>query len=103
MNREEILQKSRDAKQDEGFVQAENQGRRMGIVAFVCVFIFILFFSFINGQNTYAPLTMFWAFVAAEAYPKFRFTRNKAYLLTTICASVLTLCYFVCYVVDVVK
>lgn len=103
MNREEILQKSRDAKQDEGFVQAENQGRRMGIVAFVCVFIFIFIFSFINGQNTYAPLSMFWAFVAAEAYPKFRFTSNRAYLLTTICASLLTLCYFVCYVVDVVK
>lgn len=103
MNREEILQKSRDAKQDEGFVQAENQGRRMGITALSVVFLFIILFNFFNDQDTYAPFSMLWAFIAAEAYPKFRFTRNRAYLVTTICASIATLCYLSCYVINVVK
>ena len=49
MNREEILAKSRAEKTDEGMQQAENRGRRIGISAFCCVYVFIVIFNFVQG------------------------------------------------------
>lgn len=49
MNREEILAKSRAEKTDEGMQQAENRGRRIGVSAFCCVYVFIVIFNFVQG------------------------------------------------------
>ena len=78
MNREEILAKSRAEKMDEGMQQAENRGRRIGVSAFCCVYVFIVIFNFVQGYPSYGFHAMFWAFVAAEAYPKYRFTVGGA-------------------------
>ena len=72
MNREEILAKSRAEKMDEGMQQAENRGRRIGVSAFCCVYVFIVIFNFVQGYPSYGFHAMFWAFVAAEAYPNYR-------------------------------
>ena len=84
MNREEILAKSRAEKMDEGMQQAENRGRRIGVSAFCCVYVFIVIFNFVQGYPSYGFHAMFWAFVAAEAYPKYRFTGNKGFLVSTV-------------------
>lgn len=88
MNREEILLKSRQEKNDEGMTAAETEGRKIGMTTFCIVFIIITIFNFFNGQSNYAPMAMFWAFVAAEAYPKYRFTKNKAFLISTIAGGI---------------
>ncbi len=46
MNKEEILEKSRKEKSDEGLIAAENQGRKIGIGEFCGVFVFIILFNF---------------------------------------------------------
>lgn len=81
MNKEEILAKSRQEKNDEGFIASRSQGQKIGIGAFCIVFAFIVIFNFMNGQPSYAPMAMFWAFLAAEAYPQYKFTKNKGYLM----------------------
>ena len=88
MNKEEILMKSRKEKKDEGMIQAENHGREIGISAFCLVFIFVYLFNFFTNQPNHGPFAMFWAFMAAEAYPKYRFSKSKAYLVTTIAGSI---------------
>ncbi len=88
MKKEEILAKSRKEKNDEGFIAARNHGQKIGIGAFCLVFAFIVIFDFFNGQSSYAPLAMFWAFLAAEAYPQYKFTQNKAYLITVIAGTI---------------
>lgn len=103
MNKEQILARSRAEKTDEGMQQAENRGRRIGISTFCIVFIFIVLFNLFNGQHSYAPYAMFWAFVAAEAYPKYRFTKNKAYLISTIAGFIASIASLASFVLSVLR
>lgn len=103
MNREEILAKSREEKHDEGFLEAENQGRKIGMIAFCIIFIFIIIFNLINGIKSYGPMTMFWAFLAAESYPKYRFTKNKLYLCHTIVSAIASLGFLLCYILTALE
>lgn len=84
INKDEILAKSRKEQHDEGFVDAENRGQKIGISAFCLVFGFIVLFNFFNGESSYAPMAMFFAFIAAKSYPGYSFTNNKWYLVTVV-------------------
>ena len=88
MDKEEILQKSRQERNDEGLVAARGQGQKVGVGAFCVVFAVIVAFNFANGLSSYAPMAMFWAFLAAEAYPQYRFTKNKGYLVATVAGAI---------------
>lgn len=99
MNKDEILKKSRAEKNDEGMRQAENQGRRVGQIAFCCVFVFVIIFNLFNNQNNYAPMSMFWAFIAAEAYPKYQFTKRKAFLISTIAGAVASIASLLSFII----
>lgn len=103
MNKEDILARSRKEMADEGLRDAENKGRRLGITAFCGVFIFVVMFNLYQGQSSYAPFAMFWAFLAAESYPKYRFSRNKTYLVTTFAGAIASACYLVSYVPEVIR
>lgn len=70
-------------------------------LAFCTLFIVIVIFNLITGQINYAPMTLFWGFVAAEAYPKYRFTKNIGYLITVILGTVASLCCLAAYIVSV--
>lgn len=99
MDKDEILKKSREQKEDEGVIFAENKGRRFGIAGFASVFVIIVFFNLFTGQNNSVPFTMFWAYAAAEAYGKYSVTKKKAYFVTTISATVATLCFLACHII----
>lgn len=101
MDREEILAKSRKENRDEGLKNAENRGRKIGFTAFSCVFFFIVFFNLFCGKDNYVPIAMFWAFVSAEAYPKYKFTKDKSFLITTICGAMASFGALLCYVASV--
>lgn len=103
MNKEDILAKSRKEKNDEGMMSTENKGRRIGISAFCCVFIFIVIFNVFNGRNSYAPMAMFWAFLSAEAYPKYQFSKNKWYLVTVIAGAIAAIASLISYVLFIVR
>jgi hypothetical protein len=100
MEKDEILKKSREQKEDEGVIFAENKGRRFGVIGFSSVFIIILFFNFFTGQNNFVPFAMFWAYGTAEAYGKYSVTKKRAYLITTIFAAVASLCFLSCYIIN---
>lgn len=103
MNKEEILERSRKEHKDEGFQSAEDKGRELGMIAFCLVFIFITIFNLIHGRENEAPLAMFWAFLAAEAYPKYRFTKRKSYLVSTIAGAIASILNLIQYVITVLK
>lgn len=103
MNKEEVLMKSRQEKTDEGMTAAEAAGRKIGITAFCIVFVIITLFNFFNGESNYGPMAMFWAFLAAEAYPKYRFTKNKAYLITVVAGAIASIAYILCVIVATLK
>ncbi|MBT9777630.1 hypothetical protein GPL15_14090 [Clostridium sp. MCC353] len=103
MNKDEILAKSRAEKRDEGMEQAENKGRRIGISAFCGVFIFIVVFNLFHGQSSYVPQAMFWAFIAAESYPKYRFTNSKTYLVSTVAGTIASAASLASYIIGVLR
>lgn len=95
MDKNEILQKSRHSKQDEGMEFVENKGRKVGFTIFCCIFVgIVLFNAFLGNQDQavfYAVASLFWAFLAGEAYPKFKFTGNKSSLITVIASGIATI------------
>lgn len=102
MNKEEILKKSREEGNDEGLKEVENNGRKLGEMAFTLVFIFILIINSLNGKSSYAPMAMFWAFLAAEAYPKFKFTKQKVYLISIFAGSIANVAYLINFVIETI-
>ncbi len=100
MDKEEILNKSRQSKKDEGFEHIENKGRKIGYIVFCCVFVFIILFNAFMGQQNFAVSALFWAYLAAEAIPKYQFTHNKSYLIVTIAGSIATIAYLASFVLE---
>lgn len=103
MNREEILEKSRKEMNDEGLIAAENKGRKIGIAAFTCIFALITLFDFFNGRVNYAANGLFWAFLAAEAYPKYKFTSKSGYLIMVIVGVLICIVSLASYVLTVLR
>ena len=101
MDKEEILARSRAEQIDEGMRDAEEKGRRIGIRAFCLVEVIILIFNFFTDQPTYMPMSMFWAFTAAEAYPKYRFTGKRTFLAVTITGGIASFLFLVCHILSV--
>ncbi|MGN0348623.1 MAG: DUF6442 family protein [Roseburia sp.] len=62
----------------------ENNGRKIGFAAFCCLCLFLTVFHLFHGQPNSVPTALLWAFLATEAYPKYKFTSNVAYLLIVI-------------------
>lgn len=102
MDKEEILKKSRNEQRDEGMILADNKGKKIGASAFCFVFIFIILVNMLKGQPNYAPNAMFWAFLAADALPKYQFTKSKVYLVTVIAGFIASLTFLICFVIQVI-
>ena len=101
MDKDKILERSRAEQNDEGMRDAEEKGRRIGIRAFALVEVIVLLFNFFTDQPNYVPIAMFWAFAAAEAYPKYRFTGKRSFLAVTIMGGLASLLFLVCHILSV--
>lgn len=94
MGKEKILDRTTKENIDEGKWRARSQGHAAGCTAFTMVFIFIVVLNKCVGAGTNpAVYAMFAAFVAAEAYPMWRFTKGKKYLLITVGGGVLAIAF----------
>lgn len=101
MNKEEILSKSRSEKKDEGMELAETKGRKAGITAFCIVFVILVFINLFSGRSNNAIFSMFWAYSAAEAFPKYKFTGKKSYRVTVIAGSLASFAFLLAHIIDV--
>ena len=101
MEKEEVLAMSRKEKTDEGLVAVENRGRRLGIVAISIVLLVMMVINFIAGESNFGLLALYLSFLAADTYPRYRFTRNSSYLISAILCAVATLCCLTAYGVSV--
>lgn len=102
MNKDEILAKSRKEKNDEGLREAQNKGRRIGTAAFACMVVVILIFDLIQGRDSYSVLAVFWAYIAAQSYPLYRFTKKSSYLMSTMLGIAAALAFLAAYIISVV-
>lgn len=87
-------------KRNREMQQVEEEGRQMGILAFLLVSLFITTISFFQRRKINAPFAMIHAFIAAEAYPKYRFTRKKLYLSVSILNALSSAIHFIEFVIE---
>ncbi len=80
MDRESILEKYRNEKNDEGMENSENTGRVYGMTAFYWVILILFIVSLYLGKRT----ELIWIFMlisfAIENFTKYRFARAPKYL-----------------------
>lgn len=103
MDKEEILKRSREQKEDEGTAYADNNGRRYGVMGFCSVFIIIMFFNIFTKQNNFIPYSMFFAYMSAEAYGKYRAAKAKALMVTIVLASIASVSFLACHILTVLR
>ena len=102
MTKQEILEKSRRQKTDEGVEYMENKGRKIGFTAFCMVYIFEVIVNSLKGNDIYGISALFWTFIAAESIVKYTFSKQKSILALAIFSAVaaaLSLLSFVLFVV----
>lgn len=101
MNKEEILEKSRSEKEDEGVTYAANKGRRYGVAAMCLMMIVLLAFNWFQGQNNYAILAILWAYLGLEAYGTYKVTNGKGRLVVFVCGVTASVVACITYFVTV--
>ena len=100
MNRDEVLERSRKEMKDEGMVAAENTWRKIGYFAFMIVHLFLISFNWYikEGQTVIALNALFFVFPTFETYGKYRFTKNRWYLVTSIMSGIASLTSLLLYI-----
>ena len=80
MEKEEILARSREEKEDEGRIVAENQGNRLAVVLMTVMFCFFVLFNLAFDYSIAMPMAMYGGFIVADAYGKYRFDGKRKHL-----------------------
>ena len=95
MEKQDILEKSRREKRDEGVTYAENAGRRYGMIAFCLLNSAVILYNLVKGLDSYLPLALFWGYLAAEGLGKYQVRRDSGWLCagpSPPCASCSAMC-----------
>ena len=95
MKREEILKKSRSEDCDEGKEYIEGRGRYYGEIVFVILAAILMIYNLFRGHTNHQVFTLFWGFLAAEGFGKYRAGKSKTNLIVTIFAAVASICYLI--------
>lgn len=96
--KEKILEISRNSNKDEGIEYFENEGRKIGFSVCCMLFIFIVIFNAFKGEQNYAVSSLFWAFIATEAIPKYKFTHKKVYIITIIAGGIASIASLISFI-----
>ncbi len=97
MKREEILEKSRTSKEDEGVQYIENKSRKYGVIAFTTMFFIITIFNHINKIDNDIAKILFLAYLSAEAFGRYKIGNEKFFLVTTIASGLASVLTFIVY------
>ena len=86
MKKEDIL---KQLKAEEDFEYADNQGRKIGYIVFVALFVVFVVVSLNFGEMAvlFAVNALFWSLFSAEGYTKFYFLRRRKYMFRALLGS----------------
>lgn len=105
MKKEDILEKSRQSRKDEGVEYAENQGRKIGFIALTLLFAVLAILSLLFWQigTLHAVSSLFWTYFSVEAYGKYRFTKKKAYLILSVFGSIAAIVAVINFILAILR
>ena len=104
MNKDEILRKSREQKEDEGVIHAENAGRRYGFIGLsITLAAYMILFVFWGG-NLCIPMSFWCAFTGAECFGRYKTKSKKSELLGALVLILSAIAFFLSYLLrDLMK
>ncbi len=98
MNKDEILERSRKQKEDEGIAFIENKGMSYGVIGMsVMFFSLAIIFIFVGGDNLSVPFAMMTAYQGAENIGKYSAGREKKDLVWGIILSITAVVFLMSY------
>ncbi len=101
MKKEEVLERSRNEKKDEGKEFIFDQGRKSGVIGMLVIFVILAGFNlYHNHQETnFALIAMFFGYLGCESLGIYRITKKKIELLKLIMGCIVSVSFFVMYLV----
>ncbi len=95
MERDEILRKSRNEKNDEGVVFINTQGRKIGVIGMMIIFIVLsIYYLYTNHADCIYPLlAMVFGYLTFESAGIFNVTKKKSALVKAITGFLLCLTF----------
>ncbi len=86
MGPKESTSKSKDILQDKSKKSIRGPRSRIGYIFCVVLFLFLITFNLFYGDPAtfHAITSLFWAFLAADYYERYRYTKTKMSLINTI-------------------
>ena len=98
MKKDEILEKAREEKKDEGIDNVNNKGLSLGYKIFILLSVFLLVFNKFNNIESYDVVSLMFVFSAARYYTEYKFSKelNSYYYLTL--SSFLGIVFLLCHI-----
>lgn len=98
MNKEDILNKSRNSKEDEGAEFIENKGIRLGFGIFSIISLLIVVFNEFVGLKSFDIFVLIFVFSSTESITKYKFTHKKRYIVSTIFSVIFCIICLIAYI-----
>jgi len=97
MKKEEILEKSRLEKQDEGQKDIEMKSNRYGEVGLVICFIVLIVFKTFKSLPIQDLLSLFWAYLGMKNVYVYQRDKTKTNLIAAVCGMISAVSFALAY------
>ena len=98
MKKDEILEKAREEKKDEGIDNVNNKGLSLGYKIFILLSIILIVFNRFNNIESYDILSLMFGFSVAESYSRYKFLKEKSLLISSILSSIACIVFLICHI-----
>ena len=98
MKKDEILEKAREEKKDEGIDNVNNKGLSLGHKIFILLSVFLLVFNKFNNIKSYDVVSLMFVFSAARYYTEYKFSKELNSYYYLILSSFLGIVFLLCHI-----
>jgi len=97
MKKDEILEKAREEKKDEGIDNVNNKGLSLGYKIFILLSVILIVFNRFNNIKSYDILSLMFGFSVAESYSRYKFMKEKSLLVSVVGSSIACIVFLICH------
>ena len=98
MKKDEILEKAREEKKDEGIDNVNNKALNLGHKIFILLSVFLLVFNKFNNIESYDVVSLMFAFSVTRYYTEYKFSKELNSYYYLILSSFLGIVFLLCHI-----
>lgn len=103
MKKEEILERSRAEKKDEGVEFEQGRGRLYGIAGMTVLYLVLIIFNWAYKQNNSSLFAVYWTYLAFEMFGRYRVIRKKSLFTEGIISAIAAAGFLIAHIIMVVR